>query len=923
MAEDTSKSSLRDSQRPMIEGLQSFHGIDGLHHENLDPASLQQSYAHVPNEDSCTPESQTRMFQIDPRQGFFHAMLSYRVTPDQNLVTKIHDKVHLIGPGASSSKTGIQHVPMSLDAHPWPAAFSRHKSVLNSALRIFQDSVCLSDGMGWEGDGRPQNGGFVGALRLSVVFVPLFSASLDQNGRVVGSLGQMIELADNDKQDNVLLELILAREFHLQSKKTTENALFPCSAIFPLLLNEDLFRYAKDLPKLPSKVTNAKALQILKSMGMPDSSISKELKDNRLTVDEVWSFYSAQQGMKMWDRGSETYQVEAAAEAIIQVINRAMSSFKLHDMSINYSQMGELFSFLSALNMANYTKILVRHKITNVFQFSSLSTEENSIVRLVAEDGFQASDSTLAAELFRLKSAIAIAKNSRFSKSLNDRFRDFIDEDASFATLTQSASVLDNCLSKPFGLAVLFLICLCITINACFELAAARDNLNADLKLYFPNNTESRVAWSAMQAIFFFLMCVAVLIAHFRSPRHGRYAIAFAVLFCSCFYFWTIAVSIRSAFENNCQDCAVVNDLVTAQNSVTLNILNQPTSGFPTAVAAITMLFRQDLFVSLSLSTTVLVNSIPGLVFLIYFGTFRDIQATRFLGNAGTWLAFYAVFKALLHIGNQRAKKIYDMNEEKTRNVYKSIRSKYLDKEEFGHISFASSSSDASVGLWLRISQFFCRSKHLRMKRSTWREMNSTGGNHSGPTHVNYSLNVPAFWTQEIIGEESIQQQHSSFESLVMDAEYINAPFQEWVSSWLTGGPQIDKVKKHLYHTIGGLDSAFVNLSKGTAGHVRVEDALNCVVDEDVPDVSNPDSPFIARAGNTVVDAMLVKFVKAGVKSVSVVSSNAAISGKHICGPVKHVDRAIAKVLFYTYFQAVLIVSAGLSLLRRQISALD
>ena len=900
MAEDASKSSVRDSRRPMIEGLQSFHGIDGLCHDNIDPVSLQQSHARVPN-DGCTPESQTRMFQIDPREGFFHAMLSYRVTPDQNLVTKIHDKVHLIGPGASSSKThGIQHAFLSLDAHPWPAAFSRNKSVLNSALRIFQDSFCLSDGMEWEGDGRPQNGGFVGALRLSVVFVPLFSASLDQEGRVVGSLGQMIDLANNDKPDNVLLELILARELHLQSKKNSDIALFPCSAIFPLLLSKDLFRYANDLPKLPSKVTNAKALQILKSMGMPDSNISKELKDNRLTVAEVWSFYSAHQGMKMWDRGSETYQVEAAADAIIQVINRAVSNFKLHDMSMNYAQMGELFSFMSALNMANYTKILVRHKITNVFEFSRLSTEEDSVVRLVAEDGFQASESSLAAELFRLKSAIAIAKNSRFSKSLNDRFRDFIDQDASFATLTQSASVLDNCLSKPVGLAVLFLICLCITINACYELAASRDNLNADLNLYFPNNTQSRVAWSAMQAIFFFLMCVAVLIAHFRSPRHGRYAIAFTVLYCSCFYLWTIAVSIRSAYENNCQDCAVVNDLVTAQNSVALNILNQPTSGFPTAVAAITMLFRQDLFVSLSLSTIVLVNSIPGLVFLIYFGTFRDIQATKFLGNAGTWLAFYAVLKALLHIGNQRAKKIYDMNEDKTRQVYENIRSKYQKMEGFGHISVTSSSSDSRVGLWPRISQFFCRSEHLRTKRSTWREMNSISGsiNHSGPTHDKYPLNITAFWTQEIIGEECIQQQHSSFESLVVDAEYINAPFQEWVSSWLTGGPQIDKVKKHLYHTIGGVDGAFVNLSKGAAGRVTVEDALNCVLDEDVPDVSNPDSPFIARAGNTVVNAMLVKFVKAGVKNVSVVSSHAAISGKHICGPVKQVDRAIAKVLF-------------------------
>jgi len=54
----------------------------------------------------------------------------------------------------------------------------------------------------------------------------------------------MIKLAHEDMQDNVLLELIIARELHLISKKITKtnskNVLAPCSYIFPLFRQRHL-----------------------------------------------------------------------------------------------------------------------------------------------------------------------------------------------------------------------------------------------------------------------------------------------------------------------------------------------------------------------------------------------------------------------------------------------------------------------------------------------------------------------------------------------------------------------------------------------------------------------------------------------------------------------------------------------------------
>ena len=90
------------------------------------------------------------------------------------------------------------------------------------------------------------------------------------------------------------------------------------------------------------------------------------------------------------------------------------------------------------------------------------------------------------------------------------------------------------------------------------------------------------------------------------------------------------------------------------------------------------------------------------------------------------------------------------------------------------------------------------------------------------------------------IGTTQLLQRHDSFESLIRDAEFINLSFQEWVSSWLSNGPPLDKVQRLFYHSDAGVHPSLASLSS-----------------------NNPELPM---------------------------------HGAHLRGPVKHLDRSIEKV---------------------------
>jgi hypothetical protein len=118
-------------------------------------------------------------------------------------------------------------------------------------------------------------------------------------------------------------------------------------------------------------------------MGIPDEVISEELRNETLTVHAVWEFFTQFQGIKLYDRGEERFQVAAAASAIIGVIDevrKIVAESKFHDLNMNSSQMYELSGFMSQLNMSNYTPILAIHHISNVFQLAELKQREEMLL---------------------------------------------------------------------------------------------------------------------------------------------------------------------------------------------------------------------------------------------------------------------------------------------------------------------------------------------------------------------------------------------------------------------------------------------------------------------------------------------------------------------------------------------------------------
>jgi hypothetical protein len=135
----------------------------------------------VPSKDPNEPgEPISECLSFRQRDQFFHAMLSYRVMSEgpfksheeggNNLSSLIYDACsacNMICTSNNQSLTFIEHFGT------WPKAFPTTKS---SSIRLFLDTKNLRTGCDWKGTGKREDGGFLGALSSSLLFVPLLSA---------------------------------------------------------------------------------------------------------------------------------------------------------------------------------------------------------------------------------------------------------------------------------------------------------------------------------------------------------------------------------------------------------------------------------------------------------------------------------------------------------------------------------------------------------------------------------------------------------------------------------------------------------------------------------------------------------------------------------------------------------------------------
>jgi hypothetical protein len=770
----------------------------------------------------------TENMAIDSREGFFHTMLSYRVSTDQDFVSKLHDKIHLLAPLGETNDAKL------LDSSPYPAGFRRDESVVNSSMRVFQDAYCLRDGMGWEGNGGIKNGGFIGALRLSLVFVPVFSVkvvAVDRDVQVVrpgeGSIGQLIELESQDKQDNVLLELIIARELHLLTKNSGKKNLYPCSFILPLFRNKEVWDASKLLPNKPSAITNAKALHVMGQLGVPSFAVSNELSTGTLTVIAVWDFFTQFQGNMLFDCGKESFQIVAAAKAIIGVVRESLSDFNFYDLDMNFAQMYELFGFMSQLNMANYTAVLAAHDITNVAQLAYLDHNgADAVMRSIADQCARASDrSSVPNELVRLRTAVAAALSSPLGRPLNERFQNFIDHDASFVTLLSSSSLLEIVLSKRLSWMIIvpaMLVMIGINISNTFIY-----NPNG----FFPNNESFAVAHHCSTVLAYIIICSACPVSLMKSPRRGRFMVAAALFVWASIYTFNFAVSAYSAVHSDCVDCASTPKGF-ENFSVVQKILVQPSVGIVFWAAFVCVMFKQQYAVRVCLFLLILL-SIPPLLFVLAIQRFSLSNSSFYiLGNMFFWGSSYAAMKTLQIIGNRRARSIFDLNQAETEAVYSKLRG--------SSPILASRKLESPTRCCLVVKR---RRDSFIMSLAEPPQDIHDALSTTAPTSLPLStgiVDVVSFFQLENIGKQQLLQSHASFESLIRDAEFINFAFQEWVSSWLSNGPDVDKIQRNLYKSADGVDASLCSLSSKLAA-----------------------SP---------------------------------INGTHIRGPVKHVDRSIQKV---------------------------
>jgi hypothetical protein len=706
---------------------------------------------------------------LNQSDGFFHAMLSYRVASDVDIVTKIHDKIHLLGPGQDKISSGGAFNTQLLDSAPFPSGFRQDASVINSSMRVFLDHYCLMDGCTWEGlgTGDPKEGGFIGALLLSHVFVPLFSAEVDKDGNIIskGSLGQMINLDKEDVQDNVLLELIIARELHLLSKNVPEKAMFPCFYILPLFRNKEVWQASSKLPKKPSTITNTKALEVMKKMvefiGIPESALSEELKCNTLEVKSVWDFYAKFQGIKMYGFGEESHQIVAVARHIIDMIKHSAAKFLMRDLDMNFSQMFELFEFMSNLNMAHYAPVLAIHRISNVFQLAQLKASGfDEVVRSIAEQCAQASKkSTIPNELLNLRSAIYAARASPIGKPLDERFRNFIDHDASFVTTLSSSSLWDIFLSKTLALQIIVVGTVILLIMLSVTAYQTRETGHADS--LFPNNPDMNKVSVAFQFIPMIFVLLSCGIAYVHSPRAGRYIMALACLSWAISDSLQVSVIVKSAFENNCFECAHIPN---GNYTIIQQIMLQPV-GLNFLVwwpILICILNKQQHTAPTLFSAIFTLNFIK----LVAFGFKKEgfDPTSPITVQLIVWGVVYIFLKLFQYLGNQRGRSIYALNEKILNN---------------------SRSTGASITSARDISL-------ITLQVETPLPLNRSVDADSLP-QASCDLSIGKLRTiPSMISNGELLQHHATFESLIRDAEFVNFSFQEWVSSWLSAGPDID-----------------------------------------------------------------------------------------------------------------------------------
>jgi len=361
-----------------------------------------------------------------PDEELFHCMVSYRVNTDAARARAIHDGLHFKALNVNSKKK-LQLFMMA----KYPAGFNRPKEAKNSWLNIFLDKACLQDSKEWADEG------FLSALLKSLTIIPILSWETAADGGHKGSVGGLAALNKDSPVDNVLLELVVAKELHcvLQAfaKASNQNdALYPCMHIFPIFV-QDLFAKLSTLSDDAPQNTLAKAAAVLGSVGIrTDAAFMNQ------SVKNIMQYFTKLQGVKYYELGSDDAANEQVVTRIWDHFKKQSTAFDIDrfqfdSFSDNNPHGSELLQFLLASDASYLSRFLMKHAISSVAMLGDVRLRDDAVKNLALEVS-TACKRPLLPETLKLVRVLHAAAESHLARPLQQRLDDFVDTDASILT---------------------------------------------------------------------------------------------------------------------------------------------------------------------------------------------------------------------------------------------------------------------------------------------------------------------------------------------------------------------------------------------------------------------------------------------------------------------------------------------------------
>ncbi len=360
-----------------------------------------------------------------PDEELFHCMVSYRVNTDAARARAIHDGLHF---KALNAKKKLELFMMA----KYPAGFNRPKEAKKSWLNIFLDKSCLQDSKEWADEG------FLSAILKSLTFIPILSWETAADGEnQKGSVGGLAALNKDSDVDNVLLELVVAKELHcvLQAfaKASNQNdALYPCMHIFPIFV-QDLFAKLSTLSDDAPQKTLAKASGVLGSVGIQtDAAFMNQ------SVKSIMQYFTKLQGVKYYELGSDDAANEHVVTRIWDHFKKQSTAFDIDrfqfdSFSDNNPHGSELLQFLLASDASYLSRFLMKHAISSVAMLGDVRLRDDAVKNLALEVS-TACKRPLLAETVKIVRILNAAAESQLARPLQQRLDDFVDTDASILT---------------------------------------------------------------------------------------------------------------------------------------------------------------------------------------------------------------------------------------------------------------------------------------------------------------------------------------------------------------------------------------------------------------------------------------------------------------------------------------------------------